>query len=117
LFSFISSELSSDFDLAFQERVTDSYAEINKIIPDINQFTVALWVRTSDGNPGVPLSYACEDGGKVQDNALVIQDCGGVNLIINNITAFLSVDINDGYWHHFAVTWQSSTGNPISVLF
>lgn len=107
-FSFL--ELSSDFDLAFQDRFSDGHATINKVIPDVTQFTVASWVRTADINPGTPLSYACKDGGKVQDNALVIQDMGGGNLIINNNTVFLGIDINDGSWHHFAVTWQSSSG-------
>lgn len=99
-----------DFDLAFQDRSSPAYAEIEKVIPDLHEFTVAMWLRTSDTNPGVPLSYACMDSGKKQDNALVIQDPSGINLIINSQTAFLGVDINDGFWHHFAVNWHSATG-------
>ncbi|KAK3736370.1 hypothetical protein QZH41_006145 [Actinostola sp. cb2023] len=103
-------KLSPDFDLAFQDRSSAAYAEVEKIIPDIRQFTVAVWLRTTDSKAGVPLSYAVRDGGIIQDNALAIQDCSGLNLIINNKTAYLGVDINDGAWHHLAVTWQSNSG-------
>lgn len=80
-------------------------------IPDMNAFTIAFWMRTHDTeNPGTPVSYANMVGGKLQDNALVIQDYGAFELHINNKKLFIGVSVNDGRWHHVAITWDSSGG-------
>ena len=72
--------------------------------------TIAFWIRTKDTNPGTVISYATLDGGVVQDNALTLQDYAAFNLFVNNVTAFTGLDVNDGQWHHVAVTWASSDG-------
>lgn len=107
---FIYSGLSSDYDLSFHDRISVAYSKAHKVIPDIRELTVALWLRTTDSNPGVPISYAVKDGAIVQDNALALQDCGALNVIINNKTAYTGISISDGNWHHVAITWQSGSG-------
>lgn len=72
--------------------------------------TIAFWIRTKDTNPGTVISYATLDGGVVQDNALTLQDYAAFNLFVNNVTVFTGLDVNDGQWHHVAVTWESSGG-------
>ena len=72
--------------------------------------TIAFWIRTKDTNPGTVISYATLDGGVVQDNALTLQDYAAFNLFVNNVTVFTGLDVNDGQWHHVAVTWASSDG-------
>lgn len=80
-------------------------------IPDMNAFTIAFWMRTDDTeNPGTPVSYANMVGGKLQDNALVIQDYGAFELHINNKKLFIGVSVNDGRWHHVAIAWDSNGG-------
>lgn len=77
-------------------------------------FTIAFWVRTDDKeNPGTPLSYSNTVGGNVQDNALVIQDCGAFALDINNEKLFIGTSANDGKWNHVAITWDSNGGKWI----
>jgi len=68
-------------------------------------------MRTSDvENVGTPISYAVQNSGKVDDNALFLNDYSNFNLAINNETQSLEFDANDGEWHHVAVTWTSVTG-------
>ena len=102
--------LSSDYDLSFQVRAVKSYSEIKKPIPDLTAFTLAFWMRTKDTKPGTVISYATKEGKIVQDNALTLQDYGGFNLFVNNLTVFTGLDVNDGQWHHVAVTWESAGG-------
>ena len=68
-------------------------------------------MRTSDKeNIGTPISYAVKKGGKIDDNALFLNDYSSFNLAINNETDSLGFGANDGEWNHVAVTWTSTTG-------
>ncbi|KAJ7352843.1 hypothetical protein OS493_033385 [Desmophyllum pertusum] len=67
-------------------------------------------MRTSDSNPGTVISYATKVGNILQDNAITLQDYASFNLFVNNRTTFTSVKVNDGQWHHVAVTWESAGG-------
>ena len=71
---------------------------------------MAFWMRTKDNNPGTVLSYATMDGIKLQDNALALQDYASFNLFVNNVTTYTGLKVNDGQWHHIAVTWESASG-------
>ncbi|XP_078371653.1 sushi, von Willebrand factor type A, EGF and pentraxin domain-containing protein 1-like [Oculina patagonica] len=102
--------LSPDYDLSFQVREVKSYSEIKKTVPDLTALTIAFWMRTSDQNPGTVISYATQEGAKLQDNALTLQDYAGFNLFVNNLTVFTGLKVNDGQWHHVAVTWESAGG-------
>ena len=103
-------ELCYTYDLSFPLRVATSSSSVQNI-PDMRAFTIAFWVRTDDKeNPGTPLSYSNMVGNKLQDNALVIQDCGAFALDINNKRLFIGTSANDGKWHHVAVTWDSNGG-------
>lgn len=106
-------KLCQNFDLSFPLRVATSSSSVQNI-PDMHAFTIAFWLRTDDKeNPGTPLSYANMVGGKLQDNALVIQDYGAFELHINNKKLFIGTSANDGKWHHVAVTWDSNGGKWI----
>ena len=61
-------------------------------------------------NPGTPLSYSNKYGEKMQDNALVLRDCGAFEMFINNQKLFIGTSADDGKWHHIAVTWDSNGG-------
>ncbi len=107
-------ELGSDFDIGFQTRQTPSFSFVDGKF-DMTQFTVAFWMRTSDtDNQGTPISYANNDKGKVNDNALVLSDYGNFELTVNNVSAALDFSANDGEWHHIAVTWSGSNGQWIA---
>ncbi|EDO34151.1 predicted protein, partial [Nematostella vectensis] len=101
--------LSSDYDLTINNRASNPYAATIKKIPDLTAFSVSLWVRSDDEQPGTALSYSVENSGKLQDG-LVLQDFGGLNLFINDEATYLGVDVLDGFWHHVAVTWSSASG-------
>ena len=102
---------SSDFDFSFQSRVSTSFSSVHGR-KDLHHFTIAFWMRTSDlENDGTPISYATQRNGvTLDDNALVLNDYSNFRLVINNKTANLGFDANDGEWHHVAVTWTSTTG-------
>lgn len=103
-------ELSSDYDLSFQVRAAKSYSKLKKPVSDLSAVTIAFWLRTSDRNPGTVISYATKVGDIVQDNALALQDYSSFNLFVNNRTLFTGLKVNDGQWHHVAVTWESAGG-------
>ena len=67
-------------------------------------------MRTSDTNPGTVISYATKVGYVLQDNALTLQDYASFNLFVNNKTVYTGLKVNDGQWHHVAVTWESAGG-------
>ena len=102
--------LSSDYDLSFQVRAVKSYSKIKKPIPDISAFTISFWMRTSDTKPGTVVSYATKVGDTVQDNAIALQDYASFILFVNNQTVFTGLRVNDGQWHHVAITWESAGG-------
>ena len=82
-------ELCFAYDLSFPLRVATSSSSVYNI-PDMQAFTIAFWLRTDDSeNPGTPLSYSNVVEGKLQDNALVIQDYGAFELHINNEKLFI----------------------------
>ena len=71
-------------------------------------------MRTSDRQPGTVISYATKVGNILQDNALALQDYSGFNLFVNNKTVYTGLKVNDGQWHHVAVTWESARGKWLS---
>ena len=102
--------LSPDYDLSLQVREVKTYSESKKAVPDLSALTIAFWMRTSDSNPGTVISYATQEASKVQDNALTLQDYAAFNLFVNNLTVYTGLSVNDGQWHHVAVTWESAGG-------
>ena len=96
--------------MSLQVREVKSYSKLNKPVVDLTALTIAFWMRTNDANPGTVISYATKVGYIVQDNALTLQDYAGFNLFVNNKTVFTSLNVNDGQWHHVAVTWESAGG-------
>ena len=78
---------------------------------DLHAFTVAFWIRTADEtNAGTPLSYSVKLGNYLQENALVLKDYGNLGVQINNQTGITGGELNDGKWHHVAITWRSTDG-------
>ena len=68
-------------------------------------------MRSSDEeNDGTPISYATQRNGITYDNTLVMNDYSDFRLVINNEATTLGFGVNDGEWHHVAVTWTSTTG-------
>ena len=41
---------------------------------------------------------------------MTLQDYAGFNLFVNNETTYTGLRVNDGQWHHVAVTWESAGG-------
>ena len=90
-------ELSSDFDLNFPSAVISDKAQLSGILPDLYEFTLAFWMKTSDiSNSGTPISYAVRglDGEEDMDNALTLQDYNNFVLSVNEKIAFTYVAAN-----------------------
>jgi hypothetical protein len=63
-----------------------------------------------DENAGTPISYAVKRDQYVQENGLVLKDYGNLAIQINNQTGYTGGRLNDGHWHHVAITWKSDHG-------
>ncbi len=71
--------------------------------------TAEFWVRTSDVlNQGTVISYAVSGS----DNEFRVYDYNSLQISVKTTSATpaTGVSVNDGLWHHVAVTWQSSDG-------
>lgn len=73
--------------------------------------TAMLWVRTTDTvNGGGLFSYASA----ASDNDLLIIDCKDLRVYRGTaISPAVGVSVNDGRWHHVAVTWTSAGGQTV----
>ena len=67
--------------------------------------SVEFWEKTTATNNGHPFSYAA---GSHDNEFLVAENCS--RIYINDALIDTGVNVEDGNWHHFAVTWQSSDG-------
>lgn len=68
--------------------------------------SVALWLRTRATNEATPLSYATAH----EANAFVLHDPANLRVYVNGGHVRTGVRLNDGAWHHLAVTWRASDG-------
>ncbi|MBN1861610.1 MAG: right-handed parallel beta-helix repeat-containing protein, partial [Candidatus Thermoplasmatota archaeon] len=73
------------------------------------QITVAFWMNTSDTTQedGCAFSYACTNA----TNEFVITNYSNFTFVIHDqLVGNSGISTNDGFWHHIAVTWNSSDG-------
>eukprot|EP00118_Oscarella_pearsei_P016356 m.155183 g.155183 ORF g.155183 m.155183 type:complete len:2420 (+) comp38660_c0_seq5:905-8164(+) len=102
------SRLSPDFDFRVTVQTDSSYSTSSVPIPDMTAATMAFWIQTSHARRrGTVVSYASPS----VSNAFAIQDYTGFVIFVNDQRAFSDIKVNDGAWHHVAVTWTSSGGN------
>jgi prepilin-type N-terminal cleavage/methylation domain-containing protein len=73
-----------------------------------DEITVSFWVKSSGSGDGL-FSYSAVAGGGNQ-NEFLINDQGGIDLFVGGASLNTSVSLNDGLWHHLAVSWQSKDG-------
>ncbi|MCP4524974.1 MAG: hypothetical protein GY833_03520, partial [Aestuariibacter sp.] len=72
-----------------------------------NEITVEFWVRSSDtSRNGSPISY-CSDG---DNNDFLIYNYNSYSVYVDGDNVNTGISLNDGSWHHIAVTWRSSDG-------
>ncbi|XP_035375850.1 sushi, von Willebrand factor type A, EGF and pentraxin domain-containing protein 1 isoform X3 [Electrophorus electricus] len=103
-------EMSSSFDLEFEVSGIHSYVMMDGLMPSLDQITCAFWMRSSDTvNYGTPISYAVEGG---SDNSFLLIDYNGWVLYVNGREKITDCPaVNDGRWHHIAVSWRSKDGD------
>lgn len=103
-------EHSSDFDLSFPTYEIQTFSKAT-LRQDLRAFTLAFWMRTRDmENAGTAVSYSVRRGNYVEENGIVLKDYGNFAFQINNNTGYTGDPVNDGQWHHVAVTWTSRDG-------
>ncbi|MBM3239117.1 T9SS type A sorting domain-containing protein [Candidatus Poribacteria bacterium] len=86
----------------------DDYVIVNPVSEfPTNALTVEFWMKSSDeSREGTPISYAST----ADDNDLLIYNYQSFNIHVAGTLLPTQTSANDGYWHHIAVTWQSSDG-------
>ncbi|XP_060618494.2 sushi, von Willebrand factor type A, EGF and pentraxin domain-containing protein 1 isoform X2 [Anolis sagrei] len=102
-------EQSSRFNLDFEVSGIYGYVMLDSVLPSLTEITCAFWMKSSDTtNYGTPVSYAVENG---SDNAFLLTDYNGWVLYVNGKESITDCpSVNDGKWHHIAVTWTSLDG-------
>lgn len=97
---------------AFHFNGNTSYSLINPFndIPT-NAITVAFWMKSSEKHKkGTPFSYAVNSGNG-QNEFLLYNNQNFEIYRGKNKKVKTWVTINDGKWHHVAVTWEGSNGD------
>ncbi|XP_078616500.1 uncharacterized protein LOC144884861 isoform X1 [Branchiostoma floridae x Branchiostoma japonicum] len=102
-------ELSADFDLKFPKGMLSEFTS-GKIDQDLRAVTVAFWMKMAQDKKGhkYVFSYAAEEDGVVQDNALVIEvdNFNEFLFMINGEKITTTASVEDEAWHHYAFTWS-----------
>ncbi|KAL8203032.1 UNVERIFIED_CONTAM: Sushi, von Willebrand factor type A, EGF and pentraxin domain-containing protein 1 [Gekko kuhli] len=101
---------SSGFNLDFEVSGIYGYVMLDGVLPPLSEITCAFWMKSTDTtNYGTPISYAVENG---SDNAFLLTDYNGWVLYVNGKESITDCpSVNDGNWHHIAVTWTSTDGS------
>uniref|UniRef100_A0A8C6R2L0 Sushi, von Willebrand factor type A, EGF and pentraxin domain-containing protein 1 n=1 Tax=Nannospalax galili TaxID=1026970 RepID=A0A8C6R2L0_NANGA len=102
-------EQSTGFNLDFEVSGIYGYVMLDGVLPSLHAVTCAFWMKSSDViNYGTPISYALEDG---KDNTFLLTDYNGWVLYVNGKEEITNCpSVNDGTWHHIAITWTSAGG-------
>ncbi|KAJ7408534.1 hypothetical protein BTVI_59212 [Pitangus sulphuratus] len=102
-------EQSSGFNLDFEVSGIYGYVMLDGVLPSLGDITCTFWMKSTDTtNYGTPISYAVENG---SDNAFLLTDYNGWVLYVNGKEKITDCpSVNDGNWHHIAVTWTCRDG-------
>ncbi|XP_009082123.1 PREDICTED: sushi, von Willebrand factor type A, EGF and pentraxin domain-containing protein 1-like, partial [Acanthisitta chloris] len=102
-------EQSSGFNLDFEVSGIYGYVLLDGVFPSLGDITCTFWMKSTDTtNYGTPISYAVENG---SDNAFLLTDYNGWVLYVNGKEKITDCpSVNDGNWHHIAVTWTCTDG-------
>ncbi len=85
--------------------------------PD-KELTISFWLKTTDVGNTHPFSYASSAG----DNSFLVAHPANLNIWIEiddnepKYTGATGVSVNDGQWHHLAITWKSSEEGELTIL-
>ncbi|MEM9005730.1 MAG: LamG-like jellyroll fold domain-containing protein [Cyanobacteria bacterium P01_F01_bin.86] len=75
-----------------------------------NELTIAFWLRTTADNQGTFFSYATPDVA----NTILIRNAASLEFFLVRRGAFRTdIAVNDGQWHHLAMTWRQQDGEII----
>ena len=92
---------------------TDDYIDLGRpsdlnFTPQSNAFSLACWIKTE--SYGTIYSFgASNDVNQTQVKLVVRQDNGGIEVNIGGEVSYGSIPVNDGNWHHIALTVPNST--------
>jgi hypothetical protein len=70
-----------------------------------DKITVEMWIKTRGQGDGI-VSYATPE----EPNMFLISNQEAIVVTVNGYRIESGVKINDGKWHHLAVSWESETG-------
>jgi len=75
--------------------------------------TVSFWIKTTDTGDTYPFSFASSEF----NNGFLIGRPDNLVILLRNLsTGSTNVSVNDGQWHHLAVTWESSPDGELTIL-
>ncbi|KAM6956997.1 neuronal pentraxin receptor a [Aplochiton taeniatus] len=94
--------------LTFPSRTNYMYAELKHAFPELQAFTVCLWLRPTEGGIGTPLSYAVP--GQPNEMVLLQGLHTPTELLVNDKVAQLPLNLSRGSWQHVCVSWSQNGG-------
>ena len=102
---------SSDKMIGTSSASFDGVDDVSIINPYNNfpttEITLEFWMKSSDNlNSGTPVSYAAGSS----DNEFLVYNYNNISIYRGAESLNTGISVNDGMWHHVAVTWRSSDG-------
>ncbi|XP_070538200.1 uncharacterized protein [Ptychodera flava] len=87
---------------------TSTLVSTKPFLDSISEITVSFWVRSSGSDSGLPFMYSSPT---IQDE-FSVRSIGSMHMYVHGIAGGASYcGVNDGFWHHVTVTWQSLGGD------
>ncbi|XP_078000497.1 neuronal pentraxin-2-like [Glandiceps talaboti] len=82
------------------------YAQSFQLIPDLREFTMCSWVRSTDTSASKYLvSYRSSN---INTGSFYVKNPNSVQMAVNNQAGVASgIAVNYGIWHHLCMTWDS----------
>lgn len=102
---------SSDaFQIGFPMRTNYMYGRVKRtLLHEIFGFTLCLWIKAEPGpGLGTPFSYSVP--GQANEIVLIEWANNPMELLVDDQAVSLPLSVNDGKWHHVAVTWSTRDG-------
>ncbi|MEM6692857.1 MAG: LamG-like jellyroll fold domain-containing protein, partial [Planctomycetota bacterium] len=102
----IDAQVFGDTAARFNRLDDDDEVRIEKFAMPTDAVTVEFWMRTTATNQGAMISYAVGNG--VNANEFLIANPSGLEIYINGNRSLTGISVNDGNWHHIAVSYDTS---------
>lgn len=83
-----------------------SHVRVDTLTLPPTTISAEIWIKTSGTNMEALFSYATA----TEFNSFTVFNAPALQVLINGSNHFTEISVNDGEWHHVALTWENANG-------